>query len=395
MKDTPTHLNVPIARTTLTEDDKKCVEETLSSGWLVQGPKVAKFEEEWCRFTGAKHSIAVTSCTSALQLSLLASGFSAGDEAIVPAFTWVSSANVVEQCGGRVSLCDIELNTFNMDVKQIEGLITERTKAIIPVHLFGLSVNMEKVLKIAEKFSLLVIEDAACGFGSTFNGQHVGVLGHAGCFSFHPRKSITTGEGGMVTTNDSALAEKIRCLRDHGAVTSDRQRHLGPRPYLLSDHVEAGFNERMTDIQASLGLSQMGRANDILAERRHIASVYESQLSDIDWLGKPRVEHGYEHGFQSYPCLFQPQGLSISEVSQIRDQRNKFMEYLQENGVSTRPATHAVHMLQYYKQRYKFKPNDFPNAFLANDCSISLPLYNGMSKQEQEHVINCVRGYKP
>ena len=155
---------------------------------------------------------------------------------------------------------------------------------------------------------------------------------------FHPRKSITTGEGGMVTTNDPGLAEKVRCLRDHGAVTSDRQRHLGPRPYLLSDHIEAGFNERMTDIQASLGLSQMGRANDILAERRHIASVYESQLSNIDWLKIPRVENGYEHGFQSYPCLFQPLDIPIPEVQRLRDSRNKFMEYLQKLGVSTRPC---------------------------------------------------------
>ena len=198
----------------------------------------------------------------------------------------------------------------------------------------------------------------------------------------------------MVTTNDTELAEKVRCLRDHGAVMSDRQRHLGPKPYLLSDPIEAGFNERMTDIQASLGLSQMGRANDILAERRKIASVYGNELSAIDWLKIPKVELGYEHGFQSYPCLFHPQDVPISKVEKLREARNTFMEHLQRLGISTRPATHAVHMLEYYKQKYKLEPSDFPNAFLANDSSISLPLFKCKTEKEQQYVIDCIKGYK-
>ena len=209
-------MQVPIARTGLTESEIHSVLEPLTSGWLVQGPKVREFEEAWSTFTGAKHSIAVTSCTTALHLSLAGLGFGPGDEAIVPAFTWISTANVVEHLGGRVIFADIDLSTFNINPDVIEGLITPRTKAILPVHLFGLSADMQSIADIAQRHGLWVIEDAACGFGASFGGKHVGTFGNTGCFSFHPRKAITTGEGGMITTNDTALAERLRRLRDHG-----------------------------------------------------------------------------------------------------------------------------------------------------------------------------------
>ena len=242
-------MNIPIARTNLLDSEINSVLEPLNSGWLVQGPKVKEFEEKWSNFTEAKHSIAVTSCTSGLHLSLAASGFGPGDEAIVPAFTWISTANVVEHLGGKVVFCDIDLKTFNIDVDQIESKITDRTKVIFPVHLFGLSADMDPILDLARKYNLFVVEDAACGFGSKYKGKHVGALGDTGCFSFHPRKAITTGEGGMVTTNDVKLTEKIRRLRDHGAAMTDLQRHLGARPYLLADLPDAGYNQRMTDLQ--------------------------------------------------------------------------------------------------------------------------------------------------
>lgn len=258
---------IPIARTSLTDEEINSVLEPLQTGWLVQGPKVKEFEEKWSAFTGAEHSIAVTSCTTAMHLSLAALGFGPGDEAIVPAFTWISTANVVEHLGGTVVFCDIDLDTFNIDPEQIESKITTRTKAILPVHLFGLAANMDAINAIAKQHKLWVVEDSACGFGSRYLDTHVGNLGDTGCFSFHPRKAITTGEGGMVTTNSDELALKIRMLRDHGAAMSDLQRHLGPKPYLLADHPEAGFNQRMTDIQAALGSAQMDRAADIVAER--------------------------------------------------------------------------------------------------------------------------------
>lgn len=393
-------MNIPIARTSLTEAEINSVLEPLRSGWLVQGPKVREFEEKWSAFTGAQHSIAVTSCTTALHLSLAALGFGPGDEAIVPAFTWISTANVVEHLGGTVVFCDIDLDTFNIDTAKIEARITAKTKAILPVHLFGLAADIDAINAIAREYNLWVVEDAACGFGSLYQGQHVGTLGDTGCFSFHPRKAITTGEGGMITTQSAKLADTLRRLRDHGAAMSDLQRHLGAKPYLLADHPDAGYNQRMTDLQAALGSAQMDRAEDIVAERQRLAARYDQAFADLDWLQTPTKRQGDAHGYQSYPCLFQPerakaaaQSVNTAEIKAINSARNSWMEQLQQQGISTRPATHAVHMLAYYRQKYQLTPEDFPNAFVANDCSISLPLFHGMTEAEQDFVIDRVLEY--
>jgi perosamine synthetase len=379
--------NVPIARTSLTEDEITSVLAPLRSGWLVQGPQVRAFEDAWSAFVGAKHSVAVTSCTTALHLSLAALGFGPGDEAIVPAFTWISTANVVEHLGGKVVFCDIDLDTFNINVEQAARLVTPRTKAILPVHLFGLAANMGPLLALAKQHGLWVVEDAACGFGSMLGTQHVGTFGDAGCFSFHPRKAITTGEGGMITTQSDQLAEKLRRLRDHGAAMSDLQRHHGPRPYLLADHPEVGYNQRMTDVQAALGVAQMKRANAILDERRSQAARYDAAFSGLPWLRTPAKPVGMTHGYQSYPCLFQPEPVTAANVPRINAARNEWMDALLKAGISTRPATHAVHMLALYRDKYALSREDFPNAWAANDCSISLPLFHGMSVAEQDHVI--------
>jgi perosamine synthetase len=386
-------MNVPIARTSLIEEEIQSVLGPLRSGWLVQGPKVREFEEKWSAFTGARHSIAVTSCTTALHLSLAALGFGPGDEAIVPAFTWIATANVVEHLGGKVVFCDIDLNTFNLDVNDAARKITPRTKAIVPVHLFGLSADMEPVAALALKYGLWVIEDAACGFGSTYQGRHVGTFGDTGCFSFHPRKAITTGEGGMITTQSDELSEKLRRLRDHGAAMTDLQRHLGARPYLLADHPDAGYNQRMTDIQAALGSAQMNRAQSIVDERRRLAAKYDEAFSDLTWLSRPMHLSGYGHGYQSYPCLFQPEPLTPSNIERVNKLRNEWMDRLQQAGISTRPATHAVHMLTFYREKYGLAVDDFPNARAANDCSISLPLFHGMTEAEQQYVIRNVLEY--
>lgn len=385
--------NVPIARTSLTEEEIQSVLGPLRSGWLVQGPKVREFEEKWSAFTGARHSIAVTSCTTALHLSLAALGFGPGDEAIVPAFTWTSTANVVEHLGGKVVFCDINLDTFNLDVNDAARKITPRTKAILPVHLFGLSADMDSVMDLARKHGLWVVEDAACGFGSTYKGCHVGTLGDTGCFSFHPRKAITTGEGGMIITQSDALAEKLRRLRDHGAAMTDLQRHMGARPYLLADHPDAGYNQRMTDLQAALGAAQMDRAQAIIDERRRLAAVYDDAFAKLPWLKIPAHPAGYGHGYQSYPCLFQPEPLVPGSIERVNKLRNEWMDRLQQAGISTRPATHAVHMLTFYREKYGLAATDFPNARAANDCSISLPLFHGMTEAEQQHVISNVPEY--
>lgn len=390
---TQTKMNVPIARTNLTESEIESVLGPLRSGWLVQGPKVREFEEKWSAFTGAKHSIAVTSCTTGLHLSLAALGFGPGDEAIVPAFTWIATANVVEHLGGKVVFCDIDLNTFNLDVNDLARKVTSRTKAILPVHLFGLSADMGPVVELARKNNLWVVEDAACGFGSTYLGMHVGTFGDTGCFSFHPRKAITTGEGGMITTQSDALAEKLRRLRDHGAAMTDLQRHMGARPYLLSDHPDAGYNQRMTDLQAALGAAQMDRAQAIIDERRRLAAVYDQAFAKLPWLKAPVNPEGYGHGYQSYPCLFQPEPIAPHSVKRVNAKRNEWMDRLQQAGISTRPATHAVHMLTFYREKYDLKPEDFPMAYAANDCSISLPLFHGMTEAEQQYVIENVLSY--
>jgi len=387
-------LKIPISRTDLSETEINSVLEPLGTGWLVQGPKVREFEEKWSAFTEARNSIAVTSCTSALHLSLAALGFGSGDEAIVPAFTWISTANVIEHLGGKVVFCDIDLKSFNLDLDQIESKISPNTKAILPVHLFGLPVNMEPVLALAKKHDLWVVEDAACGFGSRFKEKHVGTFGHTGCFSFHPRKAITTGEGGMITTDDDLLAEKLRRLRDHGAAMTDLQRHLGPRPYLLADHPEAGYNHRMTDLQGALGAAQMYRAGDIVAKRQSLARKYDQAFESLGWLRTPLVHHDQEHGYQSYPCLFMPLEIERGNITETNHLRNQWMDHLQKNGISTRPATHAIHLLNFYQEKYQLKPEDFPNAYAADQCSISLPLFHGLTEEEQLYVIDKVLEYK-
>ena len=347
-------LKVPIARTSFNEEDYNVIKKPIKDGWVVQGKYVNEFENQFSTFTGSKHSIAVTSCTTALHLSLAALGFGIDDEAIVPAFTWISTANVIEHLGGKVIFCDINLENFNIDVAQIESLITPKTKAIIPVHLFGLSTDMSDLMRIANKYNLWVVEDAACGFGAKYRNRHVGNFGNTGCFSFHPRKSITTGEGGMITTNDDALARKLRSMRDHGAAISDYQRHHGSKPFLLPEFPYAGFNYRMTDIQASIGVTQMNRANKIVNERRHLAEKYIKELQQLDFFQLPIAENYFEHGYQSFPCIYDINNINSRDILSINNNRNNFMDSLEKIGVSTRPATHAVHMLQYYRENMKY-----------------------------------------
>ena len=387
-------LNIPIAKTEFDDEDFQAQLKPLKSGWIVQGPHVKEFEDKWNSFSGANHSIATTSCTSSLHMSLIALDIKEEDEVIVPAFTWISSANVVEHVKAKVIFCDISLDTFNIDCEKIRDLITPKTKAIIPVHLFGLPADMDSILKVANEFNLAVIEDAACGFNARYKGQHVGTIGDTGCFSFHPRKAITTGEGGMITTNNEELAVKLRSLRDHGAAITDLQRHYGNKPYLLPDFPYAGYNYRMTDIQASIGSSQMNRATEIGQKRKDIASLYDDKLKELYWLNPTVYNNDFEHGYQSYVCLFMPEKITIENISQINLMRNKFMEYLHKDGISTRPGTHAVHMLDYYKNKYDIKSEDYINAYIADQCSISFPLYPTLSVEELDYIFDSISKYK-
>lgn len=372
---------INISEPVMDEEEWKALREPIASGWLTQGPKVKQFEELFAQRHQVKYAFAVTSCTSALHLALLALDVGPGDEVIVPAFTWVATANAVLYCGATPVFADISLHTFNLDPVQLKEKITPRTKAIIPVHLFGLCADMDAIKAAAPGIPL--VEDAACAAGAMYKGKPAGSMGALGCFSFHPRKSITTGEGGMVTTNDSQLARKIEILRNHGASISEEQRHRGPKPYLLPEFEVMGFNYRMTDLQGALGIVQLAKLDAFIDERQHWANFYNRQLSAIGWLKTPAVPHGCRHGWQAY--------VTIADESKSPMKRNDMMEHLQQRGISTRPGTHAVHMLTCYATKYGIRPDDFPNARKANDASMAIPLHNKMTAEDYQYVADMLK----
>src|SRR6185436_16383235 len=313
---------IPITKTYFGPEELRAVQIPLETGWVVQGPFVKLFEDRFSAFTGAQFSSATSSCTTALHIAVAALGLKPGDEVIVPAFTWVSTANVVEYMGAKPIFCDIDLATFNIQVDQIEALVTSRTVGIIPVHLFGLCADMQPLLEVARRHNLWVVEDAACAFGGWYQGRHAGTFGEIGCFSFHPRKSITTGEGGMITTENEELDRLSRSLRDHGASRSDFSRHKGKESFLLAEYEHLGYNYRLTDIQGALGCVQMDRAEWVLSERTRHARIYDEMISQIDWLAPPVVPEGYIHGYQAYVCLSRPEPATLANVARLHEQRN-------------------------------------------------------------------------
>lgn len=381
---------IPITKAIFDEHDLSIIQEPLKSGWVVQGKYVKQFEDLFSSFTGAEHSIATTSCTTALHIAMAALDLRPGDEVIVPAFTWIATANCVEYLGARPVFVDVDLRTFNIDVKRIEEKITPRTRGIIPVHLFGLVADMDPILDLAKKHNLFVVEDAACAFDSWYRGKHAGTFGDFGCFSFHPRKSITTGEGGMLTTQDDQRAALCRTLRDHGASRSDFQRHHQKYSFLLAEYHHLGFNFRMTDIQGALGVAQMQKAAAIMEGRRRGAAAYDERLKDVSWLQLPFTHEDYVHGYQSYVCLFQPEAPTLENCERLFNARNEIMVALEERGVVTRQGTHAAALLGYYTEKYGTRPEDFPAAYMAERLTITLPLYAGMTVEEVDTVVEAL-----
>lgn len=380
-------MKIPITKPVFGPEERAAVLQPLETGWVVQGPFVAEFEKKFCVFSGAAHGVATSSCTTALHIAVAALGLKPGDEVIVPAFTWVSTPNVVEYMGARPVFCDVDLETFNIDVAASSSLVTDRTVGIIPVHLFGLCVDMEPLLALARQHRLWVVEDAACGFNAWYKGRHAGMFGDAGCFSFHPRKAITTGEGGMITTASNDLAARARSMRDHGASRSDLARHTDTAAFLLADYDVLGYNFRMTDLQAAVGCAQMDRATWIGAERTRLARRYDEALAGLTWLETPRVPDGYGHGYQAYVCLFRPEMPTLQNVERLHAWRNRLMARLEERGIATRQGTHAPVLLGYYRRKYGFSPEAFPNAMLADRLSLALPLYPGMTDDEHAYVV--------
>lgn len=381
---------IPITRPDLDQADVAALADPVESGWLVQGPKVAEFENRVADFTGIEHAVATTSCTTSLHLALIAAGIGPGDHVIVPAFTWVATANVVEYVGARPILCDIDPVTFNMTAEQVERVLTPESRAIIPVHLFGLCVPMDEIGELASRHNLEIIEDAACAFGSTLNGLHPGAFGSSACYSFHPRKAITTGEGGMILTRDPQIASVCRTLRDHGAAVSDLARHNEKGGYLLSQFSLLGYNYRMTDLQGALGVSQMEKADRILNGRKSRAAVYNERLRGVENLQIPTPPQGNEHAYQSYVCSVGPRQVNQADVAELHTRRVRLMATLESQNIATRQGTHAVHTLAYYREKYGLSDSDYPNAYAADRLSLTLPLYAGMTDAEQDRVIEAL-----
>ncbi len=370
---------IPITKPYFTAADFKSVQAPLKSGWVVQGPFVAAFEEAIKKFTGAKHAVATTNCTTALHLGLIALGIKPDDHVIVPSFTWVSSANAIEYVGARPIFCDIDLKTFNIDLDHLEHLLKKdkrrKIKAVMPVHLFGLCADMKNIDMLAAKYGFKIIEDAACALDAFIGKQHAGTFGDVGCFSFHPRKIITTGEGGMIVTNNAKTAALCRRLRDHGAKVNDLKRHrqnLG-----LPDFDELGFNYRLTDIQAALGVSQMAQLKKIQKKRRRLANRYSLALQGLPGLQTPLEPKGFNHGYQAYVCL--------------TNKRNHLAMVLAAQKITTRPGTHAVHTLGFYAKKYNLKPDHCVRSLAAQNLSLALPLYPDLSFAEQDRIIAVIK----
>lgn len=372
---------IPISLPVTGEDEWNAVKEPLLSGWLTSGPKVREFEQLFAERHQVKHALAVTSATTALHLACVALGIGPGDEVIVPAFTWVSTANVVLYCGAKVVFCDIDPITFNIDTADLKTKISSSTKAIIAVHLFGLCADMDEIKKVAE--NIPIIEDGACAAGAGYKSKAAGSLGEIGCFSFHPRKSVTTGEGGMITTNNDDLADHMSMLRNHGASISEEQRHHGPQPYILPDFNMLGYNYRMTDLQGAVGVVQLKKLDQFIQERNQWAQYYSREFAEITWLRTPQVPSEYAHGWQSY--------VTFIDESKAPHTRNEIMKILMEKGISTRPGTHAVHMLNYYSNLYNLSPSDFPGAEAANNFSMAIPLHNRMSESDYHYVADVIK----
>jgi perosamine synthetase len=364
------------------ESEIALLRECLNSKWVTQGALTERFEELIAVKHGVRHVMACTSCTAALHLATLALKLGPGDEVVVPAFTWVTSAHSAEYVGAKPIFADIDLATFNIDPQALEAAITPRTKAIVAVHLFGLAAPMDEINAIAKKRNIAVIEDAACAIGTTYKGVAVGGIGDVGCFSFHPRKAVTTGEGGAVTSNRDDIAAMVRSQRNHGATGLPDPGLEAHGPWTMATFNDLGFNLRLSDIQAAVGVAQMAKLDRLLAERRRLGRRYTELLATLNSIAKPTGGDIEGHAYQSYVIRILEGG---------RKHRNDVMAALAAQQIQTRPGTHAVHRLGYYRNKYGLRPDHFPNAALAEDTTITLPIFPNMTEDDQQRVLQIIR----
>jgi perosamine synthetase len=362
---------IPLMSPSISERDIEAVAAVLRSGMLIQGENVAQLERQVADYLGVRNVVAVSNGTATLHLALLALGVGAGDEVIVPAFSYVATANVVEIVGAKSVFVDVERDTFNIDVSQIERAITPRTKAIIPVHEFGLACAISDLMQIARRHHLFVIEDAACALGATEKGRFVGAFGDVGSFSLHPRKAVTSGEGGLLTTEDDELAERFRISRNHGIRMRDGK----------MDFVAAGFNYRMTDFQAALVRGQFARVKEVIARRSELAEIYLDELRELKKLRLPAIPEGESHTWQTFHTV----------VSEDVD-RDALIKELKERGVGTNYGAQCIPYQTYYREKYGLDcEREFPNSLNAFKYGLALPLYEKLRIEDVYFVARTLK----
>jgi perosamine synthetase len=370
---------IPITKPYFGEEEERAVAQVIRSGWVVQGPRVMEFERCVAEHTGAKYAVATSNCTTALHLALLALGIGPGDEVLVPSYSFIATANSVLHAGATPVFVDIDARTYNIDPNLIERAITPRTRAIMPVHQIGLAADLDAVHAVANRHGLLVVEDAATIIGGTYKGKKIGAHSPAVCFSFHPRKAITTGEGGMVTTNDPELAQKVEMLRSHGANVSDYARH-GAGKVVIEEYPVLGYNFRMTDMQGAIGVEQMKKLDWILQRRVEIGTRYNAALADIDFVETPYEPPYAKHTYQSYCIRF---------AHNSPKTRDEVMEEMQRAGIATRRGVMAAHLEPFYRK--KFGAVSLPETEAATRTTMLLPIYAQITEEEQETVIRTLR----
>lgn len=372
---------IPIAKPEMGDDEITLVAETIRSGWITQGPRVAEFERAFADRVGAKHAVAASNCTTALHLSLLASGIGPGDEVIVTPHSFIATTNAILYCGARPVFVDIDPKTLNMDSRGVAAAVTPRTKAVMAVHQVGRPADMEALVRITSARGLRLIEDAACATGSTYRGRPIGGNGYSPlvCFSFHPRKIVSTGDGGMITTGDADLAQRLRLLRQHGMSANDLQRHHS-KTVVSESYPILGYNYRLTDVQAAIGLAQLRRLDGIITRRREVAARYDGALA-----GTPGIELFAE----PEGSVWNHQTYLIRLAGATEASRDAFMQRLLDDGIATRRGIMSIHREACYVER--FGEQSFPESEAASDQCVCLPLYTTIADAEIKAVVDAVR----
>lgn len=368
---------IPITRPAVGDEEAAAAAEAVRSGWLTQGERVAAFEAAVAEYVGAGHAVATSNCTTALHLALIAAGVRPGDEVICPSFTFIATANAIVHAGATPVFVDIDPRTYNVTPEAVEGAITPRTRAIVPVSQVGLAADTPAIMEIARRHGLVVVEDAAPSLGAAVGEARTGSLADFTCFSFHPRKSITTGEGGIITTDDPDAAALLRRIRSHGASTSDLERHRCRGP-AIEEYSDLGYNCRMTDIQAAIGLVQLRRLDGILDERRRLALRYHALLEGDDRFAVPWEPPGFRHTYQSY-CV---------RLRTARP-REAIMAELARRDIATRRGVMAIHLEPWYRAR--FPGVHLPETERAARETLLLPLFAGMTHAEQDEVVRQLK----